>query len=154
MPLRHDRAATGTREPHDRREPADDTSVAPSDKTLLIAEDDPSIRRLLTTILGMDYVVHEAENGQAALDALAGGLKVDAFILDVMMPGLDGFDLACHVRAMPGHADTPIVMLTALAEAEHRARAKAVGADAFLNKPFDPEMLLATLSLHLLGARV
>ena len=120
---------------------------------LLVAEDDPSIRRLLTTVLSLDYVVHEAEDGQAALEAVEGGLQISAFVLDVMMPRMDGFTLAAHLRASQDHADTPIVMLTALAEPEHRERARQIGVDAFLNKPFDPEMLLATLEMHV-GAGV
>src|SRR5690606_22745115 len=81
-------------------------------KRVLVADDDPSISRLLERILSQDYDVVTASDGQTAL-TLASQIKPNLMILDVMMPGLDGFQLAGKARAVPQLKTVPIIFLTA-----------------------------------------
>ncbi|CAN5453581.1 hypothetical protein BH23ACT9_BH23ACT9_08900 [soil metagenome] len=116
---------------------------------LLVVDDDPTILRLLVTILGGSYALGTARSGAEALAAVAEGAVFDGAILDVVMANMDGFELAEQLRAPGPMAELPIVMLTALDNAEHRRRALEVGANAFITKPFEPELLEATLSMHI-----
>ncbi|MFV9507131.1 MAG: response regulator [Oscillochloridaceae bacterium umkhey_bin13] len=112
--------------------------------TILIADDDPIARERLELLLGEEYTIALAENGVMAL-AMARELRPDLIILDVMMPGLDGFETCRHLRADPNLAEVPIVMLTALDERAARLRGIESGADDFIAKPFDRIELLARI---------
>ena len=112
--------------------PADD---APH---LLVVDDDRRIRALLSRfLLGEGYRVTTAETAREARAKLEG-LHFDLLILDVMMPGENGFDLARAIRA--GSA-VPILMLTARDEKESRIKGLEIGADDYLAKPFEPREL-------------
>ena len=105
---------------------------------LLVVDDDRRIRALLLRFLvGEGYRVSTAETAQEARAKL-GGLKFDLLILDVMMPGENGFDLARSIRT--GSA-VPILMLTARDEKENRIKGLEIGADDYLAKPFEPREL-------------
>lgn len=116
-------------------------------KRVLIVEDQAEIRELIRMTLEMeDFDIHEAENGRCGLDK-AQQLSPHLVLLDVMMPGgLDGFAVCEQLRADARLKRTRIVMLTARAQAEDRARGKAVGADAYLIKPFSPRELLTVVN--------
>ena len=114
------------------RNPADD---APH---LLVVDDDRRIRVLLSRFLvGEGYRVTTAESAREARAKLEG-LNFDLLILDVMMPGENGFDLASAIRA--GSA-VPILMLTARDEKESRIKGLEIGADDYVAKPFEPREL-------------
>ena len=105
---------------------------------LLVVDDDRRIRDLLSRYLsGMGYRVTTAQSAAEARAKLEG-LKFDLLILDVMMPGESGFDLA---RAIRNGSMVPIVMLTARAEAESRIQGLELGADDYVSKPFEPREL-------------
>ncbi|OBZ11317.1 response regulator transcription factor [Bacillus sp. FJAT-26390] len=106
---------------------------------VLIVDDDPSIRELLRFVLGKDgYVVLEAENGQAA-SRLLENEQVHLAVVDIMMPGMNGFELCREIRE---HYDIPVIMLTAKAEMEDKEQGFDSGTDDYLTKPFDPKELL------------
>src|SRR5690606_31809502 len=106
---------------------------------LLLVDDDRRIRDLLSRFLtGEGYRVTTAMSAKAARSKLLG-LYFDLLILDVMMPGETGFDLARSVRAS---SPVPIIMLTALHEAENRIEGLQIGADDYLAKPFEPRELV------------
>jgi two-component system, OmpR family, phosphate regulon response regulator OmpR len=112
--------------------PADD---APH---LLVVDDDRRIRALLSRfLLGEGYRVSTAETAGEARAKLEG-LKFDLLILDVMMPGENGFDFACALRVSSA---VPILMLTARDEKESRIKGLEIGADDYLAKPFEPREL-------------
>lgn len=118
--------------PHTAAKPADD---APH---LLVVDDDRRIRDLLSRFLaGEGYRVTTADNAKDARAKLTG-LSFDLLILDVMMPGETGFELARSIR---GHSSVPILMLTARDGAESRIEGLQIGADDYLSKPFDPREL-------------
>ena len=119
--------------------PAVAPSTVPDDAPhLLVVDDDRRIRDLLSRYLsGMGYRVTTAQSAAEARAKLEG-LSFDLLILDVMMPGETGFELA---RAIRNGSMVPIVMLTARAEAESRIEGLELGADDYVSKPFEPREL-------------
>lgn len=112
----------------------------PSDDAphLLVVDDDSRIRTLLSRFLAAEgYRVTTAESAADARVKL-GGLSFDLLVLDVMMPGETGFDLAAALRR---NSDVPIIMLTARSEAESRVKGLEIGADDYVAKPFEPREL-------------
>ena len=111
--------------------------------SILIVDDDPSIRKLVATTLedvaGFELI--EAGDGGEALD-LAAEEAPAIVLLDIDMPGLDGYEACRRLRAEDATADTTIVMLTAAAGEEAERAAEEAGADLFLTKPFSPLELL------------
>ena len=117
---------------------------------ILVVDDDPAIRQLLTDVLEMDgYEVSLAVDGLAAVREVQAA-SPDFVILDVMMPGLDGFGVLSTVRALPGEP-VPVLMLTAAAETDANARAWASGVDYYLAKPFTADAVLDLLDSVLAG---
>ncbi|MCB1478491.1 MAG: response regulator transcription factor [Tepidamorphaceae bacterium] len=122
-------------------EAASKNTVTPGDEAphLLVVDDDRRIRTLLSRYLTENgYRITIAENAASARDKLRG-LAFDLIILDVMMPGESGLDLAKSLREVD---DVPILMLTARAELEHRIAGLEAGVDDYLGKPFEPRELL------------
>ena len=116
----------------------------------LIADDDPDILLLISLTLERDgYEVVVANDGAGALESVRDRVP-HLVVLDMMMPGIDGCEVARRLRAAEATKDVPIMILTALAEESQAARAVAAGADAYMRKPFSPRELLAkTASLVL-----
>ena len=110
---------------------------------LLLAEDEARMAKALTEILKMEkYEVDHVPDGAAALEAIESGVY-DGIVLDVMMPGMNGFAVARAVRARG--IRTPILMLTARAELDDKVTGLDCGADDYLTKPFQTRELLARL---------
>jgi len=120
-----------------RHQPADD---APH---LLLVDDDRRIRDLLSRFLGNEG--YRVTTAKSAADARAklSGLHFDLLILDVMMPGETGFDLARSIRTTSA---VPIIMLTARHEAESRIEGLQIGADDYVAKPFEPRELVLRIA--------
>ncbi|HWA26907.1 MAG TPA: response regulator [Lacunisphaera sp.] len=116
------------------------TRTAPA--TILVVDDEPRAQVLLRTLLEAEgYDVLCAGNGP---DALAAARHLpDLLLLDLMMPGMDGYEVCRRLRAEPGLAQMPIIMLTALDDRNSRIRGLEAGADDFLGKPFDSAELRA-----------
>jgi two-component system phosphate regulon response regulator PhoB len=111
-------------------------------KTILLADDEAHLRRLVrTTLEDLDYVILEAEDGAAAL-RLARERRPDLLILDWMMPGLSGLEVAEAARRDPRTAGRPIILLTARSQVRDLERGRAAGVFAYLTKPFSPLELL------------
>ncbi len=109
---------------------------------ILVVDDDERIRDLLGGYLRQNgFRVTQAEDGAAARSKLKG-LAFDCIILDVMMPGESGFDIA---ESLIKDSDMPILMLTARSEPEHRVRGLEIGVDDYVSKPFEPRELLLRL---------
>lgn len=110
---------------------------------VLLAEDEKSMSRALTVILTRNnYSVDAVYNGQDALDYITGG-DYDLAILDVMMPGLDGFEVLKRIRAKG--IQMPVMMLTAKSQVDDKVEGLDLGANDYLTKPFDGKELLARL---------
>jgi two-component system, OmpR family, phosphate regulon response regulator OmpR len=120
----------------------DSTYVADNAPHVLIVDDDQRIRDLLARFLQENgFRVTTAENAATAR-ANMRGLAFDLLVLDVMMPGESGFELA---KALRIDHDIPILMLTARAEPEYRIKGLEIGVDDYLAKPFEPRELLLRL---------
>jgi len=112
---------------------------------VLVIDDEPAARETVEALLaGEPYDLFLAANGEEGL-ALATSLRPDVVLLDVMMPGMDGFAVCRRLRADPELAPVPVVMVTALDDRDSRLEGLRAGADDFLAKPFDSLELLARL---------
>lgn len=111
-------------------------------KRILIADDDPAISRLLERVLERDFDVICASDGGGAL-ALADQLKPQLLILDVMMPGMDGFVLAQKIRLIPHLRQVPIIFLTARDGPLDTIKGIQAGARHYLTKPFKIDDLVS-----------
>ncbi len=112
-------------------------------QTVLVIDDDPGLSELLVEYLGgRGFAVERALDGPAGLERLGRG-GVDLVVLDVMMPGMDGFEVLQAIRRTPATARLPIIMLTARGEDTDRIVGLELGADDYLPKPFNPRELLA-----------
>jgi class 3 adenylate cyclase len=110
---------------------------------ILIADDNPANVKLLEDLLGFHgYEVEAALDGESTLASIRARVP-DLLLLDVLMPGLDGYEVCRAVRADPALAMLPVVMVTALEDREERVRGLEAGADDFLSKPLNPPELLA-----------
>ena len=109
---------------------------------VLIADDDRDILELVALTLERDgYEVAQAQNGEEAL-RIAAEQTLHLAILDLMMPGIDGYEVTRRLREADGGDRLPILILSAFAEDRQAALALAVGADAYMRKPFSPRELL------------
>ncbi len=105
--------------------------------TILIVDDEPFGRKTLEALLSIyNYRIAFANNGQEALQQ-AAALTPDLILLDVMMPGMDGFEVCRKLRADPLLSEVPVLMITALDDRESRIQGIEAGADDFISKPFD-----------------
>jgi adenylate cyclase len=120
----------------------DDTTAGPS---VLVVDDQPPNIRLLDAILSpRGYVVHQATSGEEALEVLAA-TPVDLVLLDILMPGIDGYEVCRRIRDQEQTAYLPVVMVTASGD-EQKVKALEAGADDFLTKPVNTSELLARVA--------
>lgn len=122
------------------------TAPSPSPHTILVVDDNPDLRELIAdslTMLGNFHVV-KAENGIIGLERYFE-VHPDCVVIDVKMPGLDGYQLVRALRGDPDSAATPLVILTALAQDKDRFAGLAAGADQYLLKPIKPLELVAAI---------
>jgi len=120
-------------------------AYVPVARRVLVAEDEPDVAKLLTRRLtGAGWTVLEAADGQQAL-AIARAQRPTLIILDVMMPGMDGFQVARLLKFDDQYRAIPIIMLTARAGMQDEALGKACGVSAYVRKPYQAEELLALI---------
>ncbi len=111
-------------------------------KRVLLADDDAALRRLIrATFSDADFVLLQAADGSEAL-SLAQEQHPSVVLLDVNMPGLDGFEVCRRLKSDPSTADIKVVMLTARSADVDRLAARNAGADEYFVKPFSPIQLL------------
>ncbi len=112
---------------------------------VLVVDDEEANRKLLSRLLSPDYDVETAADGEEAL-ALVERSDVDVILLDVRLPGLDGFEVCSRLKKMERTRLVPVVLVTGHGAREHRIRGIHAGADDFLIKPFDAEELHARVA--------
>ena len=110
---------------------------------ILHVDDEPDIREVAALSLQLDpsITLISVSSGEDALARLYDGLKPDVILLDVMMPRLDGPGTLARIREIEGQEDTPVMFMTARAQAQEQHRYLALGAKAVILKPFDPMTL-------------
>ncbi len=117
--------------------------------TILIVDDTPAnLSVLLQCLSETGHRVLVAEDGEEALELLERSTP-DLVLLDVMMPGIDGFETCRRLKANPAHADLPVIFMTALSETEQKLQGFAAGAVDYITKPIQHEEALARVSTHL-----
>lgn len=122
-------------------------------RTILVVDDEPTIRMLVAASLdGGAYRLLEAGDGYEALE-LVRREQPDLVLLDIAIPGLDGFEV-CRRLKTDISPHLPVLLLTGFAQQTHRERAREVGADGFVAKPFSPAALVTLIDHTLAGTPV
>ena len=116
-----------------------------SNRCILIVEDHPPLLEGLVDLLASaGYRVLAALSGEEALETMEES-QPDLILADIMMPGMDGYELYLEIRAHSEWQDIPFVFLTALLDETHRLRAQKLGVDAYITKLVQPDVLLAKI---------
>jgi putative two-component system response regulator len=117
--------------------------------TILIVDDTPDNLMLLSRLLKDRYNTKVANNGSTALQIAAAAPGLDLILLDVMMPGLDGYDTCRQLKANPATSDIPVIFLTAKNQVEDEAMGLSLGAVDYIAKPISPPILFARVATQL-----
>ena len=116
---------------------------------ILTVDDDPNNLSVLSDCLeALDYTILAAEDGESAVQRAAYALP-DLVLLDVMMPGMDGFETCRKLKSLESTRDIPVIFMTALAETGHKVKGLEAGAVDYITKPFQREEMLARIAVHL-----
>ncbi len=119
-----------------------------SDCTLLVVDDTETNIDILMDILGEEYDVAIAMDGEGALEAVEED-SPDLILLDILMPGIDGFEVCRQLKNNPETANIPIIFLSALTEDGDKQKGMDLGAVDFITKPFDPSEIQTKVKQHL-----
>ena len=112
-------------------------------KRILVVEDQEDLRGVLRTLLtGSGYEMVEAADGQAGVEK-AKSEQPDLILMDIQLPGLDGYEATRRIKANPALQHTPIIAVTSYALSGDDVKAREAGCDAYVTKPFSPRALLA-----------
>ena len=117
--------------------------------TVLVVDDTPDNLSLMMELLKDDYKVKLANGGERALKLAAMVPPPDLILLDIMMPGMDGYEVCRRLKANPLTRDVPVVFLTAKTEVEDEKRGLEMGAVDYITKPISPPIVLARVKIHL-----
>ncbi len=118
-------------------------------KHILVADDSATIRKFVSTSLSMlGYTVTIAQDGMDALEKLAGQ-QVDLVITDLNMPNVDGFEFIKSLRELDAYKTIPIIILSSLSSPEDVTRGMSLGANSYVNKPFDPKRIQYEVAKYL-----
>jgi two-component system alkaline phosphatase synthesis response regulator PhoP len=121
-------------------------------KKVLIVDDEPNVRQLVSKILSRDYTVIEARDGEEALNAVRSQ-KPGIVIMDMMMPKMDGLTACYAIKKDPATKSIPVVMLTAIdQELNKKLSMTVMGANKYMTKPFSTQELLETIKQLLNGS--
>jgi len=118
-------------------------------KVLVVDDDVRNIFALTSALESHNMIVVNAENGQEGLDVLGLTPDIDAVLMDIMMPGMDGYEAISAIRGMPQFRQLPIIALTAKAMKADRDRCLEAGASDYISKPLDIDQLLSLLRVWL-----
>ena len=114
-------------------------------EVILIVDDEPDILNLVKRfILREKYDVLTAESGEEALEKISKH-KVDLMILDINLPGIDGWEVCRKVRSSPTYNALPIIMLTIRSSDENKTKGYSIGADEYMSKPFTRKELVTRI---------
>jgi len=117
--------------------------------TILIVDDTPANLSLLSDVLKSDYRTKAAVNGEKALKLAFSGSPPDLILLDIMMPGMDGYEVCRLLKANPATRSIPVIFVTAMNEVEDETRGLALGAVDYVTKPISAPIVKARVKTHL-----
>lgn len=130
------------------------SEVPPADagqkKTLLVVDDAPANIQVVQSILKDEYKIRVATSGEKALDLVKTQPLPDLILLDVMMPGLDGYQVCERLKAAPETRDIPVIFLTGLTDVDDETKGLEIGAVDYIRKPFSPAIVKARVRTQLL----
>ena len=118
-------------------------------KTVLVVDDTPDNLSLMSGLLKDDYKVKVANNGEKALKIAATDPQPDLILLDIMMPGMDGYEVCQFLKKNPATMNIPVIFLTAKVEVEDEKKGLELGAVDYLTKPVSPPIVMARVKNHL-----
>ena len=114
-------------------------------KKILIADDEPSIRLTIRSMLEKDHIVLEATNGEEAV-YIAKGQKPDIILMDLMMPKMDGYTACSEIKAEQTTSMIPVIILTAIGHEFNKKFAMEIGANGYITKPFTSQELMDVIT--------
>jgi len=117
--------------------------------TILIVDDEPANLSMLSHLLRPDYQVRAANSGESALRVATSEPRPDLILLDVMMPGMDGYTVLDRLRKNPATVDIPVIFVTALTDLDDEEHGLALGASDYIAKPIKPAVVLARVRTQL-----
>ena len=116
---------------------------------VLVVDDDPALLEQAEAILSPQYGVSLASSGEQALHFLEKGNRPNLILLDILMPGMDGYETLAAIRSVEGCGNIPVVYVTSLTGPDAEVKGLTSGAADFLTKPFVPQVLLTRVALRL-----
>ncbi len=117
------------------------TDVTNGRPRILIVDDVHENLHALMNILRDDYAIAAATSGDKAIELARREPQPDLILLDIKMPGMDGYSVLAHLKADPGTSDIPVIFVTALAESADEARGLKLGVADYITKPVNPDLL-------------
>ncbi len=121
----------------------------PVKPTIMVVDDTPDNLSLMNLLLKDHYSVRIANSGERALKLAATGSPPDLILLDIMMPGMDGYEVCQYLKADPKMRDIPVIFLTAKNETDDEKKGLELGAIDYITKPISPAIVLARVKTHL-----
>lgn len=125
-----------------------DNSIEQSEQILLVDDNKTNLQVLRGTLDGQGYRFLIAKDGETAL-TIAAKARPSLILLDIMMPGIDGFEVCRRLKAAPETREIPVIFLSALDDTKDKVKGLALGAVDYVSKPFQPEEVIARVNTHL-----
>ena len=123
--------------------------ISTDTESILLVDDNPTnLQVLFQTLDGVGCKLLVAKNGEIAL-SIAGKARPDLILLDIMMPGIDGYEVCRQLKSVPATADIPVIFLSALGDTEDKVKGLQLGAVDYITKPFQPDEVIARVNTHL-----
>ena len=123
--------------------------TSPEAPTILIVDDTPTNLDLLVEVLKSDYRTKVAISGERALELAVTGTPPDLILLDIMMPGLNGYEVCQRLKANPATRNIPVIFVTAMSEVDDETRGLELGGVDYVTKPISPPIVKARIKTHL-----
>ena len=117
--------------------------------TILIVDDTPANLSLLSEVLKSDYRTKAAVSGEKALKLAFSETPPDLILLDIMMPGMDGYEVCRRLKAVPATRNIPIIFVTAMSDVDDETRGLALGGVDYVTKPISAPIVKARVKTHL-----
>ena len=122
------------------------------DVTILIVDDTPANIDVLREVLREHYSIKVATNGTRALEIVAGPAPPDLVLLDIMMPGIDGYEVCRRMKAAESTRPIPVIFVTAIDDIENEAKGFEAGCVDYIIKPVSEALILARVAKHVRGS--
>lgn len=122
---------------------------SPGEATILVVDDTPANLALMSSLLKDAYKVKVANCGERALEIANSDTPPDLILLDIMMPGIDGYEVCRRLKGQATTKDIPIIFLTSMADVENESMGFALGAVDYISKPFNQTVVKARIRVHI-----